>query len=95
MRGSAVRARAVAARVLLVIGAGLSAALLACGETRNPIGEECLRGDDCLSGVCSARTCIAAPGLVTGGGPPPSDELPRIPTAEGGAPPMDAQAEGG
>ncbi len=96
MRGSAVAARlGRAARVLLAGGVVLSGVLVACGETRNPIGEECLRGDDCLSGVCSARTCVAAPGLVTGAGSPPPDETPRIPSAEGGSTPTDAQAEGG
>jgi hypothetical protein len=87
--------RAAAARVLLAIGVAFTGALIACGETRSPIGEECLRGDDCLSGVCSARTCVAAPGLVTGAGPPPPDETPRIPTAEGGTAPTDARVEGG
>jgi hypothetical protein len=78
-------------------GVGMGLALLwlaACGETRRPIGEECLRSDDCLSGVCSARTCVAAPGLVIGAGPPPPDETARIPVAEGGAP-TDAPTEGG
>lgn len=92
MRRSAV---ATAARVLLVASVAFTGALLACGETRSPIGEECLRGDDCLSGVCSARTCVAAPGLVTGAGPPPPDETPRIPVGEGGAAPTDARVEGG
>jgi hypothetical protein len=59
--------------------------LAACGETRRPIGDECLRSDDCLSGVCSARTCVAAPPLVNGGGAPPPDELPSIPIVDGGA----------
>lgn len=83
------RTAAVAAFSLVVAGV-----LGACGETRRPIGDECLRGDDCLSGVCSSRTCIAAPGLVTGGGGPPPDETARIPIGEGGAP-VDAAAEGG
>ena len=95
MRGSAGRVgRAEAARVLLAIGVSFAGAHIACGETRSPIGEECLRGDDCLSGVCSARTCIAAPGLVNGAGPPPPDETPRIPPGEGGAAPTDARPEG-
>ena len=92
MRGSALDR---AARLLLAIGLASTGALVACGETRNPIGDECLRGDDCLSGVCSSRTCVAAPGLVTGAGSPPGDEVPRIPVAEGGAGPTDARAEGG
>ena len=95
MRGSvATSYRAAAARVL-VVGAGLAGAVLACGETRSPIGEECLRSSDCLSGVCSSRTCVAAPGLVTGAGPSPPDEAPRIPVGEGGVAPADAQGGGG
>lgn len=57
--------------------------VLACGETRRPIGEECLRNEDCLSSNCSARTCAAEPGLVTGATNPPKQEEPRIP--EGGS----------
>ncbi len=60
---------------------------LACGESRRAIGEECLRNEDCLSSVCAARTCVSAPGLVTGSSPP-EDEEPRIP--DGSAPIVDA-----
>jgi hypothetical protein len=67
--------------------------LAACGETRSPIGEECLRGEDCLSGVCSSRTCVAAPPLVNGGGGAPPDETARIPVGDAG--PADAPREGG
>ncbi len=73
--------------------------LVACGEVRRPIGEECLRGEDCLSGVCSARECVAAPTLVTGAQPSP-DETARIPPGDAGRDavpdaPVDAPAEGG
>ncbi len=64
----------------------------ACGETRSPIGDECIRGEDCLSGVCSSRTCVAAPPLVNGSGPPP-DETARIPIGDAG--PADTRREGG
>lgn len=70
------------------------ASVAGCGETRRPIGDECLRGDDCLSGVCSSRTCVAAPPLVAGVGGPPPDETARIPIGDGGAP-ADAPNEGG
>jgi hypothetical protein len=75
--------------VRLVIRSALALALLfgfvaACGETRRPIGDECLRSDDCLSGVCSARTCVAAPPLINGAGAPPPDEEPSIPIVDGG-----------
>jgi hypothetical protein len=72
------------------------ASLVACGETRGPIGDECLRDDDCLSGVCSSRLCVAAPALVSGASAPPPDELPRIPIVDGGADASsDAPSEGG
>ncbi len=38
-------------------------AFAACGETRHAPGEACLRGDDCLSGFCTDRICVAAPPL--------------------------------
>ena len=77
--------------LLLALGLVLLAAA-ACGETRSPIGDECIRGEDCLSGVCSSRTCVAAPPLVNGSGPPP-DETARIPVGDAG--PADAPREGG
>lgn len=83
-----------AACVTVCVALGIAWLPLACGETRRPIGEECLRSDDCLSNVCSSRTCVAAPSLVTGAGPPPPDETARIPVVDGGAP-ADAPAEGG
>lgn len=30
----------------------------ACNETRRSLGEECLKGDDCLSTVCSSQHCV-------------------------------------
>lgn len=82
------RAAAVPA-LLLVVAAGTGG----CGETRRPIGDDCLRSDDCLSGVCSDKLCVAAPTLVTGAGPPPADEVPRVPIVDGG--PSDAPTGGG
>ena len=60
--------------------------LAACGETRRPIGDECLRNEDCLSGVCSARSCVPAPPLKVGAGDPAPEEEPDI---------ADASADGG
>lgn len=88
--------RPAAAKACALVVLVMASAIGACGETRLPIGDECLRSDDCLSGVCSARTCVAAPPLVTGAGASPPDEAPRIPIADGGgAAPADASAEGG
>lgn len=79
--------------VLLAVGLAV-AAVLACGETRRPIGDECLRDDDCLSGACANRTCVSAPTLVTGAAGSPPDETPRIPVGDASSP-KDAAAEGG
>lgn len=69
------------------------AVLVACGETRRPIGDECLRDEDCLSGVCASRVCASAPPLVATPDEEVPEEQPRIP--DGGATPADAAAEGG
>jgi hypothetical protein len=51
--------------VLLVLGAvGLASTCLltsACLETRRSVGEDCLKSQDCLSGICSQLVCVAAP----------------------------------
>ena len=65
-------------------------ASLACGESRRPIGQECLRDEDCLSSVCAARTCVSAPPLVTGAGEPPGDEEPLIPVSDAAVVILDA-----
>lgn len=73
--------------------AAAASVISACGESRKPIGEECLRDDDCLSGICAARTCVSAPALVTGASNPPPDEEPRIPDGGSGGATGDAPAD--
>ena len=81
--------------VVLVGLVTLAAVATACGETRNPIGDECLRNQDCLSGVCSDRACVAAPPLVTSNGvAEPPDETVEIPEADAAAAPADAPSDG-
>jgi len=72
------------------------ALVCACGESRRPIGEECLRDEDCLSGFCAARSCVSAPTLVTGATGPPGEEEPRIPQGDASSSslPSDASSEG-
>lgn len=72
-------------RLVLPSLAGV-ALLVACGETRKPIGDECLRDEDCLSGVCSARSCVSAPPLKVGATGATPEEEPDI---------ADASDEGG
>lgn len=73
-------------RLVVVALFVLASAVYACGEPRRPIGDECLRDEDCLSGVCSARLCVSAPPLKTGATGPTPDEEPDI---------ADASVEGG
>ena len=46
----------------------------ACAETRRTTGEDCLKADDCLSGVCSSQRCAAAPPLLDATTIPPAPE---------------------
>ena len=70
-------------------------AIAACGESRRPIGEECLRNEDCLSNYCAGRSCVSAPALVTGASDPPAEEEPLIPNAgeAGSVPAGDASSD--
>ncbi len=76
-------------RRLACVAVAVLALVLACGETRRPLGDDCIRSDDCLSGVCADRSCVAQPTLVTGAGSSPPDDTPRIPDADA-SPPRDA-----
>jgi hypothetical protein len=66
---------------VLIASALASAFGAGCGESRRPIGDECLRNEDCLSSVCSARTCAPEPTLIPSGGGSPAIDTPRIPDA--------------
>ena len=73
-----VQGRAVGgARVAAVLIAFL---VCACMETRRSLGEDCLKNDDCLSGVCAQFLCASAP---------PTINTPRT------APPADAEPDEG
>lgn len=74
------------------LGAALAFVVMACGESRHPIGEECLRDEDCLSNVCAARSCVSAPTLISGAVGAP-DETPRL-SDDAGPAPADAASEG-
>ena len=52
----------VALLLLFVLGA--------CTETRRTIGDDCLKADDCLSGVCTSQKCTPAPPLLDATAPP-------------------------
>jgi hypothetical protein len=56
----------VRARVLAFVVAGIAASSLAyaCAETKRSLGDECIKSDDCLSGICQQFVCAAAPPLT-------------------------------
>jgi hypothetical protein len=54
------RRPAIAALVTALLTA-VVAPLGACNETRRSLGEECLKGDDCISTLCSSQHCVEEP----------------------------------
>lgn len=62
----AMRRHRVGARpgLLVVIVAGVmgaGATIAACNSFKGPLGDACMRDDDCFSQVCSAQRCVSAP----------------------------------
>jgi hypothetical protein len=56
-------------RYVIAISACFSlpiAMLAACTETSRGLGEACLKGEDCTSGVCVAQLCTGSPPLLQG-----------------------------
>jgi hypothetical protein len=84
-RRSTARAVSIFSAVLLALAACFSA----CAETRFGLGDDCLKDQDCLSGICSGGKCVAAPPIGTVS---PPDAAPDTSVSEGGG--NDA-AEGG
>jgi hypothetical protein len=65
------RTRAVVAASLSV---GAIALAGACVQTQRALGEDCLKDQDCLSGICSQLQCAAAPPLLDGAAQAPPGE---------------------
>jgi hypothetical protein len=80
---------------VLAFIAGLLALAGGCGETRRGTGEECLRNDDCLSGVCGSRVCagsspqVGSPAAPQGDDAEESDAGGTVPVQDAG--PKDAK----
>jgi hypothetical protein len=49
------------------------AMVVACTQTERGLGEACLKGEDCTSGVCVAQVCSEAPPLIQGPSTTPVD----------------------
>ena len=49
-----------------MLGCAAVALAAGCAEQRRSLGEDCLKDDDCLSGICADNRCVAAPPLLDG-----------------------------
>jgi len=49
---------------LAAVGVALSLAGSECALDQKALGESCLKGEDCLSGICADRACVVAPPLL-------------------------------
>ncbi len=49
--------------VLVVLAVG--GVLVACADTTKVLGEECIKSQDCQSGLCESQVCVAAPAFLT------------------------------
>jgi hypothetical protein len=76
-RGSS-RAHRIGGLILAAAG-GAAILIAACSEGRGSLGDDCMKDQDCLSGVCTALRCVAAPSVLDGGLPP--TEASTIPEA--------------
>ncbi len=56
------RARHLVPIVTVVLTLGALA--FACADTKRILGEECIKSDDCQSGICTGQKCTAAPPLL-------------------------------
>jgi hypothetical protein len=84
-------------RAIVVVVLGLTvAAASACVESQRALGEDCLKDQDCLSGICAQLQCAAAPPVLdatapavaadtgvpdTFVAPPPDTGAPDVPVA--------------
>jgi hypothetical protein len=76
------RSRAVSAFVVIVMCIGASFA--ACTDTKRSNGDDCIKSEDCSSGVCSALKCVAPPPLRDGSSSTPVDSGNPIPDGGSG-----------
>ena len=79
--------------------AGVATAVVACIELKGSDGSDCLRNEDCQSGVCSQLLCVAVPPVLeldagpdagadgaTDGAPAPENDGAIAPPKDGTAP---------
>src|SRR5205809_613976 len=60
------RSRLRGISTFVAVIAALGVLFGACIDTRRSNGEDCLKDDDCLSGICSVLKCVGNPPLLDG-----------------------------
>ena len=85
-------ARAMAWLTLVGLVAGLAGA---CSELRSSLGDDCLKNEDCLSGICSQSRCTASPPLLGAEGTPTATDAggDSATPGDGAAPAADAMEQ--
>ena len=75
------RARARVPLTAALFALGVWSALAACANTEKVVGEECIKSDDCLSGLCESQVCVAAPPFLSVPSANPADAAPDTSTS--------------
>jgi hypothetical protein len=65
-KAAASRARWSARGLAFVVPALAVSVSGSCAESKSSFGEQCLKDEDCLSGICAQQLCVAAPSIVDG-----------------------------
>ena len=63
-------ARQLVSFVTVVLVSGALA--FACADNKRILGEECIKSDDCQSGICTGQKCTAAPPILDRDASPPA-----------------------
>jgi hypothetical protein len=82
-----VGSRRVASFVRLSLTSASAVLLVQCADNEKGLGAECVKDQDCASGICSGQVCVAAP-LTFDSEPMPSDAAAETGSAD--ARPVDA-----
>jgi hypothetical protein len=87
--GSAPRRFALLASTAIALALGLAGA---CTELKGSIGSDCIKDQDCQSGICSQQMCVAPPPYLDAQVSTPDAGADA--TLDGGQTPVDGSGEG-
>jgi hypothetical protein len=79
---------------LLAAGSVLAALVASCTDNRGSVGADCLKNQDCVSGVCAELVCAAGPTYLDSEAPGDADEEASAQATPDGAATAEATAGG-